>query len=128
MFYWPHYYAVATTTLDPDAFSGIYHGFSIGGFSLSDWSLPMIDMSYDNVSYGVCFLFSGSHVAAMFTNVGSIIGVCSTTTLFEYTIGSDIHLLVMVCCPCQEWTEWILLLLPCYCYSFSCTPAIKSIQ
>ena len=49
--------------------------------SLSESSLPPIHFLYVGVCYGVCSLLSGSHVAVVFTNGGSSVGVCSITTL-----------------------------------------------
>ena len=78
------HYATAMTTSVPDAFSGISqlcHESSSGAFSLSELSLPQILMLHAIVYYGVCFLLSGSHVAPMFTNENSTIGVYNTATL-----------------------------------------------
>ena len=39
------------------------------------------------VCYGVCFLLSGSHLAAMFTSWGSTIGVCDTATVWSILLA-----------------------------------------
>ena len=44
-------------------------------------------MFYVGACYGVCFLLSGSHVAAMLTNGGSTIGVHDMTTLWSIPLG-----------------------------------------
>ena len=83
-FCWPNQYTAATATSVLDAFSGICklcHGSSAGESSLSELNLPSIPMSYVGICHGVCFLLSGSDVAAMFTYGCSTIGVCNTATL-----------------------------------------------
>ena len=48
----------------------------------------------------------------------------------EYTLSRHMHLLVMICGPCEECTGWFLLPLlqvgGASCYSFVCPPAIPS--
>ena len=41
-------------------------------------------MLYISAWYGVCFLISGSYVAAMLTSGGSTIGFCNATSLWRY--------------------------------------------
>ena len=86
-FCWPCHCTSAGTTSVTDIFSGLCqlcHGSSSGEISLSEFSLPSIH--YVCVCYSVCFLLSGSHVAAMFTNGGSTIEVCIITTLWSITL------------------------------------------
>ena len=67
-------------------------------------------MSLPLLHYVLCWcllwcLLSGSHVAAMLTSGGSLLGFCNTTTVLEDTFGRHIYILVMVCGPHQEYTE-----------------------
>ena len=71
---WPHHCATLATSV-PDAFLGLcqfYHGSPQMSFSFSKLSLPNI--SYVSACFSVCFMFSGSNVATIFTNRGSTVG------------------------------------------------------
>ena len=50
-------------------------------FLFQSWASHQFIMLYVGTCYGVCFLLSGSHVAVMFTNGDSTVGVCNATTL-----------------------------------------------
>ena len=91
-FCWPHHCDATTTTSVPDAFSGICqlcHGSSAGEFLFQNWPFHLFLMSYVGVCHGVCFLPSGSHVAAMFTNGGSTFGVCNIAILWSIHLACD---------------------------------------
>ena len=63
------------------------------------------------VCFGVCFMLSGSYLAAVFICGDLTTGGCNTAAL-EFIIGRHTCLMVMVCGPCKEHTEWLLLPLP----------------
>ena len=48
---------------------------------------PEFLLFYVVACYGVCFLHSGSHVAAIFTSGGLTTGVCDATTLWNITLA-----------------------------------------
>ena len=108
-FCWPHKYVAATTTSVLDAFSGICHGSSTGKFLSLELRLPTILMSCVGICFGVSFLLSGSHVVSISICRGSAIVDCNITAFCVYPCQAYMCLLVMVCGPHQEWTEWLLL-------------------
>ena len=83
------------------------------------------------VCYGVCILLPGSHVTVMFTNGGSNVGVCHTTSLWSKPLEGI----------CTNWwwsvaharyvlsgcTSQLLCVGASSCYQFSCPPAISTI-
>ena len=75
----------ATTKPHFQMLSQAYDNYAVGTlqviFSYSFVPPTDILMSCLSVCYGVHFLLSGSHVAAMFINGGLTNGVCDTTTL-----------------------------------------------
>ena len=82
---WHHHYDAATASV-PNAFSGIcqiYHESSAGKFLFKSWASHQFLILCVGVCYRVCFLVSGSHVAAMFTNGNSTIGTCNTATVYD---------------------------------------------
>ena len=106
---WHHHCATATTTAVRHTFSDVCllcHGSSTGESSVSELSFPLIH--YVGVCYSVCFLLLGSNVAAMFTNGAQPMGFAPLQSFRAY-LGEHMCLLVMVCCPYQKCTEWLLL-------------------
>ena len=85
-FCWPHHFGTATTSV-PDAFSGICQlcqdSFA-GTFLFQNRASHRFLLLYAGVCYGVCFLLSGAHVAAMLTNGCSTLwsiffeGICAS--------------------------------------------------
>ena len=92
---------------------------------------PPSDFLYVGVCHSVCFLPSGSHVAAMFTYWGLNHWGLQHHNPSEFILGRHMCLLVIVCDPHQECTNWLLLPLPpiggALCYSSSYPPVILSI-
>ena len=99
-------------------------------FFSQNWASHWFIVLYVGAHYGVCFLLSGFHVTPMLTNGGSTVGVCKAVNL-GYILSRHMCLLMMVCGPHQESTEWLLLPLlqvrGASCYLFSCLSAIPSI-
>ena len=67
----------------PSGICQLCHWSSIGKYLFQSWASHCFLMSCVGFCYGVCFLLSGSHVTAVFTNWGSTIGVCDTSTLWS---------------------------------------------
>ena len=108
-FCWPHCYAAARTISVLDTCSGICklcHGSSSGKFLFQSWASYWFLMSCAGVCYGTCFLLSGSHIAAMFTNGGSTTGVLQHCNPLKFTLSKHMCFLVMVCGPWQEYS-WV---------------------
>ena len=131
----PSYCTAAAIALVPGAFSGTCQlclGSLSGKFSLwQSWASHQFIMLHVAACYGVYFLLSGSHVAAMlFTRWCSTVGVCNTATIWSipfagicaswwWSVAHTRSALSGCFFHCFEWCS--------SCYSFSCPPAIPSI-
>ena len=86
-FCWPCHCSTTATT---SAFSGIYHlcheSYQVS-FLFQSWSFHWCIMLYVSACNGVCFLFWGYHVAAIFTNEGSTVGICSAAALWSILLA-----------------------------------------
>ena len=111
-FWWPPHCATAATTSLTDAFPCICqlcHGSSSGELSLSALSLLWIHYV---VCWGLlcCLLFTfrfpcDCHVHQWGLNCWGLL-CCNCR---QYTLGRHMFLLMMVCSPCQECTECLIL-------------------
>ena len=98
---WPHKCTTVATSV-PYAFSVLCQGSSSGVFSFQGWAFHQF-LSVDAIQ---CLL-SGCSVAIIFTSWDSTIGVAPVQP-YGYTHGRHMCLLVMLCDPQQDGTEWLL--------------------
>ena len=95
--------------MPPQAYSNYAMGPPHVNVLFEAWAFHKFIVLYVGAWNSVCFLLSGSHVAAMLTSGGSDTGVCNATTLWSIPFIGICTSLVMVCGPHQEYTKWLLL-------------------
>ena len=100
------------SSMPPLAYANYAMGSPQVGF-FSELSLPSFCILYMfGVCSGVCFLFLGAELDAIFTYGGSTIRVCTLATLWSLPHGRHMCNLVMVIGPHLVCIEWLLPLLP----------------